>query len=548
MKRATLIIIILQIAINISFAQWTGTFTSQPVSIANKGQTNTHIVTDGNSGAIITWEDNRNSATTGVDIYAQRMNNNGYPIWAYNGMVICNEPSTQKSVVITDAGNGACIIAWQDTRNGNSDIFAQKIDSLGNILWANNGVTVVAKTTTQKNPKIISDNAGGAIIVWEDSVNQYYDVYAQRINNVGVAQWTAGGVAICSAANLQLNPKIEIDALGGAIITWQDKRNGGDYDIYAQRVNASGATQWAANGIVVALALKTQHNPRIEPDGANGAYIAWEDKRNNTDYDIYAQHITATGTITWANNGVLVCGATGNQSGTDMKFLGNTIILAWKDNRTGSNQIYTQLVNTTGTMVLANNGILLSHNLKAINVNTVADGTGGSIITWQDSVANNWNIGAQKVNAQGTLLWGTNGIVAASSANNQINPAHVSDGAGGAIFAWESNSSGLDYDIYAQRIYSNGLFINGTKNNVDVNSNVSVYPNPVSTQALLEISNNEFTTIVIYTLNGYEIMSEIVSNNYTINATNYANGMYLYKLQNKDGSKIKHGKFVINKQ
>ena len=405
-------------------AQWiTNTAINTPVAVATKGQSNIHTVADGAGGAIVTWEDNKNSTATLTDIYAQRINNNGNAVWATNGTIICNDASIQKSVVITDAGNGTAIIAWQDYRNGNSDIYTQKIDSLGNVLWANNGVAVVSKTTTQKNPKIITDNAGGAIIVWEDSVNLYYDVYAQRINSAGVAQWATGGVAICNAANLQINPKIEIDGVGGAIITWQDKRNGGDYDIYAQRINASGTTQWNTNGIVVALALKTQHNPRIEPDGANGAYIAWEDKRSNIDYDIYLQHINATGVATWAANGLLVCGAAGNQSGTDMKFLGANIIIAWKDNRAGSNQIFTQLLTNTGSTILASNGVLLSNSIKSTNVNTIADGTGGAIITWQDSVANNWNIEAQKISATGTVLWASGGVVVANATNNQINPS-----------------------------------------------------------------------------------------------------------------------------
>lgn len=528
-------------------AQWnSNTAINTPVALASKGQSNIHAVTDGANGTILTWEDNKNSTATSTDIYAQRINNMGNAVWTINGVALCNNAALQKSVVITDAGNGTAIIAWQDYRNGNSDIYAQKIDSLGNVLWANNGLVVVSKTTTQKNPKLISDNAGGAIIVWEDSVNLYYDVYAQRINSVGAVQWTTGGVAICNAANLQLNPKIEIDGIGGAIITWQDKRNGGDYDIYAQRINATGTTQWTTNGIVVALALKTQHNPRIEPDGANGAYIAWEDKRTNIDYDIYAQHISAAGVATWASNGVLVCGAVGNQSGTDMKFLGANIILAWKDNRVGSNQIFTQLLSSSGTAVLGSNGILLSNSIKSTNVNTVADGVGGAIITWQDSVANNWNIEAQKINATGTLLWSFGGVVVANAINNQINPAHVSDGVGGAIFAWEDNRTGVDYDVYAQRIYSNGSLTSISNSSVVSNFENTIYPNPITDKGIVKINTNDMLRIKIYAINGTEIKNEYLTPNYVINATDYQNGMYMYELLSNDGSKLKHGKFIIN--
>jgi hypothetical protein len=46
---------------------------------------------------------------------------------------------------------------------------------------------------------IVSDNAGGAIIAWRDTRSVNWDVYAQRVNASGVAQWTANGVPLCAA-------------------------------------------------------------------------------------------------------------------------------------------------------------------------------------------------------------------------------------------------------------------------------------------------------------------------------------------------------------
>jgi len=46
-------------------------------------------------------------------------------------------------------------------------------------------------------------------------------------------------IVISAAADDQLNPHIVSDGSGGAIITWDDYRNG-NYDIYAQGVSASG--------------------------------------------------------------------------------------------------------------------------------------------------------------------------------------------------------------------------------------------------------------------------------------------------------------------
>jgi len=48
------------------------------------------------------------------------------------------------------------------------------------------------------------------------------DIYAQRINAGGIVQWTAEGVAICTAINNQIYPSMVSDGNGGAFITWQD--------------------------------------------------------------------------------------------------------------------------------------------------------------------------------------------------------------------------------------------------------------------------------------------------------------------------------------
>ncbi|MEO8169146.1 MAG: T9SS type A sorting domain-containing protein, partial [bacterium] len=60
-------------------------------------------------------------------------------------------------------------------------------------------------------------------------------------NASGVAQWTANGVAMCTATNSQSFPAMVSDNAGGAIVGWEDLRNGdANADIYASRVNQNG--------------------------------------------------------------------------------------------------------------------------------------------------------------------------------------------------------------------------------------------------------------------------------------------------------------------
>ena len=90
------------------------------------------------------------------------------------------------------------------------------------------------------------------------------------------ASWQVDGNPISVATGDQSSPQLISDGAGGAIVTWKDSRSG-NYDIYAQRVNASGAVQWAANGVALCTATGDQYSPRIVSDGAGGAIVTWED-------------------------------------------------------------------------------------------------------------------------------------------------------------------------------------------------------------------------------------------------------------------------------
>jgi hypothetical protein len=78
---------------------------------------------------------------------------------------------------------------------------------------------------------------------------------------------------------------------------WETLRN--SYDVYAQRVDASGAIQWSPDGVPICTLEATQWDPRIVAvDGASGAVVAWTDFRNTAHWfgrDLFGDYISATG-------------------------------------------------------------------------------------------------------------------------------------------------------------------------------------------------------------------------------------------------------------
>jgi hypothetical protein len=399
---------------------------------------------------------------------------------------ICTAVNDQIVPGIVSDNAGGAIIVWTDYRNGatNADIFAQRIDSNGIIQWTADGIVISAAANDQSYPTIMNDGSGGAIIAWNDlRSGTNYDIYAQRIDSNGSVQWDIDGVEVSTSANYQINPTIVGDENGGAIIIWQDKRSGINYDIYAQRIGVDGTAQWTANGVVICTEVGPQDYPMLVSDGNGGAISTWNDHRSGNN-DIYAQLINSNGEARWTNNGVEICTADWEQSFVTLVNDGiGGAIFAWQDYRSSPVTIYAQRIDTGGVVQWTADGIPISALAYAqVSPDMLSDGSGGAIIAWQvNSTSNDYDIYAQHIAANGTLQWTVNGKAVCTAGHHQQDPAIISDGNGGVIVTWEDQRSGTNYDIYAQHIDTSGS-VHWAANGVAISTAMydQIYPAEVS--------------------------------------------------------------------
>jgi hypothetical protein len=308
------------------------------------------VAPDGVGGVIVAWADGR--AYPDNNIYAQRVDAAGAVKWATNGVPVGPAALVQMSPRCAPDLNGGAVIAWTDLRSGYRDIYAQRIDSTGTILWTASGVPVCTETGDQQASQIISCESGDVIIAWEDIRGTYTDIYLQKLNPSGIAQWTANGVAATTDPYPQVTIRMVTDGAGGAIVTWLDVRNTLlNTDIYAQRVDSDGNVVWETDGTAICTADEIQSYPEIAEDGAGGAVITWQDTRNPT-YDIYAQRIGPDGVVMWEENGISFCaGETGFRTYYSIALVGyRGVVIAWEDGRNGETDynIYAQGLDLEG--------------------------------------------------------------------------------------------------------------------------------------------------------------------------------------------------------
>ncbi len=104
-----------------------------PVCLATQDQRSPVIVPDGSGGSIITWYDSRNAGSA-PDVYAQRLDGNGAPLWTLDGISVCMLPNSQDFPAIASDGAGGALVTWEDRRVGNWDIYASRLAGSGVVL------------------------------------------------------------------------------------------------------------------------------------------------------------------------------------------------------------------------------------------------------------------------------------------------------------------------------------------------------------------------------------------------------------------------------
>lgn len=275
-------------------------------------QTQVRVCSDDAAGLIAVWRDARSGA---VDIYAQRVNGSGVVQWTAQGILVCGHGSSQENPTIVKDGAGGCWAAWDDWVGGTNDIYLVRLTSAGAVAsgWTANGLQVSAGVGNHGPAKLIQDEAGGCLLAWWELVGTQ-QIRIQRYDGNAAAKFAVGGVLLGSAGGSMPTPPVPAicpDESGGAVVAWLGPAN----TIVAQRVNATGARLWNSGAAVtVASGVGTVNPPRVASDGSGGCIITWTDNRSGgAAHDVYAQRLDRSGALLWPVNGIRVGGAPDTQ-------------------------------------------------------------------------------------------------------------------------------------------------------------------------------------------------------------------------------------------
>ncbi len=411
-------------------------------------------VADGSGGVIVAWY---RFNGTHYSPYIQKFNSTGHALWGDNGTMICNDVVAghwMRNTRICSDDAGGAIVMWQDNRSGNEDIYVQRINSTGGREWTPTGVAVCTDIADQEihpyaTNQLCPDGQGGAILVWRDNRNDANgDIYAQRVDVNGNPLWAGNGEIICDATGMSLYHKVVSDGQRGAIVVWRDDRDaGGDGDVFAQKINSTGDIKWTNNGVVICNTTDIQRAIQLCSDGAGGAVIVWTDERTGVmNESIYAQRVIFNGTTLWTTNGTVICDRDGENNDPFLCPDGTGgAIITWR-----GISGYTQRINGFGQTMWTNNGVVVQ-SASTAELKICTDEDGGAIIVYR-ILDTDYNLYVQLIDSDGKKQWSGNGISVCTESGQQWDLVIVPDGDGGAFMLWEDTRVEPQEDLYVTHL------------------------------------------------------------------------------------------------
>jgi hypothetical protein len=222
---------------------------------------------------VVVWEDGQESPTYGKDVYLRWSDDEGA---TWQPPIRVNEDvgyADQKRPSVAVAPNGDIVVAWQDNRSGNFDIYVQVYSYDGVTLvpqGANLRVDTGAADQDQILPDISVDNDSNFYVVWQDRRNNNYDIFAVRsYYDGGDLKW-AHDARISDDPGITTQAAPDVTALQGVqvqeilyevtgdppvlqvtevitapvayvVVAWEDNREG-DMDIYMTYSEDGGET------------------------------------------------------------------------------------------------------------------------------------------------------------------------------------------------------------------------------------------------------------------------------------------------------------------
>lgn len=302
-----------------------------------------------NSIINISWDDFRNGH---YEIYYKRSIDGGNS-WGPD-IRLTNNTAARYGPSVSVSGQIVHIV-WDDERDGNREIYYKRSTN-GGLSWQSD-FRLTNNSFNSANPTV-AVSGSLVIIAWQDNRNGQHQIYFKRSIDGGIS-W-GQDTRITNNSAFSGNPSVSIS--GSFInLVWNDDRDG-NFEIYHKR-STDGGLNWEADNRLTNNSFDSEF-PSIAASG-QGVHIVWYDSRDGNG-EIYGKR-SIDGGVSWSDDSRLTNNTAVSRE-PSVAVSGSVVNVVWSDDRDGNYEIYYKRDPTGNPIGIQNisseipNGYSLSQN------------------------------------------------------------------------------------------------------------------------------------------------------------------------------------------
>jgi len=150
--------------------------------------------------------------------------------------------ATQSGVSIAPMPRGGIVAVWEDSRNGNNDIYACILGANAAILTPDFRVDDDLTGAYQQDACVASDQLGNVYVAWQDERNSLYAIRFALLTAGGTKFTASMEVATPRGGDMQRRASVIATEPGWVYVVWQDGQDDStsSYEVYSSAAHFAG--------------------------------------------------------------------------------------------------------------------------------------------------------------------------------------------------------------------------------------------------------------------------------------------------------------------